>query len=127
MLASTAARVLSWYYRTREQLDAPVGFQLDHARDLWEIVPSARQRETLLVELSTVGLALSRLPVGTRLLLECRYDPDRGLTDRDLARALHCDREGAREAHTAALVALGTQLVNMGLIHMNGRPTWAAR
>jgi hypothetical protein len=54
-----------------------------------------------------------------------RYDPERGVTDRELASALGCDRERARAAHTAALVALGEQLVEMGLVHMNGKPTWA--
>jgi hypothetical protein len=36
----------------------------------------------------------------------------------------HCTRQCARQAHTAALVALGQQLVGMGLVHMNGKPTW---
>lgn len=126
MLASTSARVLVWYYRTREQLDAPAGFRLDAAHELWELVPSARRREALLVEVSTIGLALSRLPAGQRRLLECRYDPARGLTDGELARGLACDVTQAREAHTRALVGLGEQLVRMGLVHMNGKPTWGS-
>ena len=135
MLASTAARVLSWYFKTRDLLDSPVQFTMTEATrygddpwqitSRWDVAPSARRRETLLAEVSTIGLALARVPERDRAILECRYDPDRGVTDRQLAEALGCDREGARAAHTAALVALGGQLVRMGLIHMNGRPTWA--
>jgi hypothetical protein len=136
MLASTAARVLSWYFRTRAVLDSPVQFTVVteataygddpwQITSRWDVAPSARRRETLLAEVSTIGLALMRIPERDRAILECRYDPDRGITDRQLAEALGCDREDARAAHTSALIALGGQLVKMGLVHMNGKPSWA--
>lgn len=135
MLASTAARVLSWYFRTRGLLDSPIQFTVvtEATRygddpwaitSRWDIAPSARRRETLLAEVCTVGLALARVSDRDRAILVERYDPDRGITDRQLAEALGCDREEAREAVTGALVALGGQLVRMGLVHMNGKPTW---
>jgi hypothetical protein len=135
MLASTAARVLSWYFRTRDVLDSPVQFTIQteataygddpwQITSRWDVAPSARRRETLLAEVSTIGLALMRIPERDRAILECRYDPARGVTDWQLAEALGCDRENARAAHAAALAALGGQLVRQGLIHMNGRPTW---
>jgi len=89
------------------------------------VAPSARRREELLAEVCTVGLALMRLDDQDRVILTARYDPQRGITDRQLAEALGCTREAARAAHTAALVSLGVQLVRQGLIKMNGRPTWA--
>ena len=98
--------------------------QLDEKAEAF-IIFSGRAREELLAEVSTVGLALARIPDRDRLILVERYDPERGITDRELAKALHCDRESARAAHTAALVALGDQLVRMGLIYCNGKPTWA--
>jgi len=136
LLASTAARVLSWYFRTRDLLDSPVQFTLQaeatrygddpwQITSRWDIAPSARRRETLLAEVSTIGLALARVPERDSLILVPRYDPSRGISDEQLAKALHCDREGVGAAHAAALVALGEQLVKMGLIHMNGKPTWA--
>jgi hypothetical protein len=135
VLASTAARVLSWYFKTRDRLDSPVMFILDGEsarpgdpwaiQGRWEIVPSARVRETLLAETATVALALARIPERDRLILIARYDPARGITDKELAGALDCAREGARAAHAAALVAFGEQLVKMGLVHMNGKPKWA--
>jgi DNA-directed RNA polymerase specialized sigma24 family protein len=138
MLASTAARVLSWYFRTRAVLDSPVQFTIQteataygddpwQITSRWDVAPSARRRETLLAEVSTIGLALMRIPDRDRAILVERYDPDRGITDRQLAEALGCDREEAREAVAVALVALGGQLVRQGLIHMNGRPTWAGQ
>lgn len=126
MLAATSAKVLTWYYKSRNALDDPVGLRLDTARQLWELIPTARARENLLAEVCTVGLALSRLPVAERLILECTHNPDRRVTDRELASALHTDRDGARTAHLEALVALGHQLVKAGLISMNGHPSWSA-
>jgi hypothetical protein len=125
LLASTAARVLGWYFRSRARLDAPVRLELDgeHADAYLSI--SGRARADLLAETSTVAVALARIAERDRLILLARYDPDRRITDLQLAKALHCDRETARDAHTAALVALGAQLVRIGLVHMNGKPTWA--
>jgi hypothetical protein len=71
---------------------------------------TSQHREALLAEVCTIGLALSRLADRDQLILMERYDADRGLTDRELATALHCDCEGAREAHAPALQALGGQL-----------------
>jgi hypothetical protein len=138
MLASTAARVVSWYFKTRDLLDSPIQFTVVteatrygddpwQITSRWDVAPSARRRETLLAEVSTIGLALMRIPDRDRAILVERYDPDRGITDRQLAEVLGCDREQARAAHTSALIALGGQLVRQGLIHMNGRPTWAGQ
>jgi hypothetical protein len=41
------------------------------------------------------------------MILVERYDPDQGITARQLATALRTHRDGARDAHTAVLVALG--------------------
>ncbi len=125
MLASTAARVLGWYFRSRARLDAPVRLELDGERAEAYLSMSGRARGDLLAEVGTVSVALAWICERDRLILLARYDPDRGVTDRELAQALHCDREGARGALSAALLALGGQLVRMGLIHMNGRPTFA--
>jgi hypothetical protein len=55
-------------------------------------VPSAHRREALLIEICTIRLGLNSLADRDRLILIERYDPDRGLTDPDLAIAVDCDR-----------------------------------
>jgi hypothetical protein len=126
VLASTTARVLGWYFRSRARLDDPARLELDGDHPDMYLNLSGRARAELLAEVATVSLALARIPERDRLILLERHDPDRGgLTDLELARALHTSRAGARAAHTAALLALGAQLARQGLIHMNGRPTWA--
>jgi len=84
-----------------------------HGVAVWQVPLGARRREALLIAVCSVGIALSRLSLLHRKILEARYDPARGMTDRQIAQALALNVAEARAVHVGALLALAGELAKL--------------